>query len=526
MFQSLCQIRSVRARALAVLVLPLACGVFAFGQLRNQQPFWGGLMSDPSYIYLLSALNIATFAAPGHVDHPGTPVQVIGALTLRALHPAANADKLASVVLTDPETHARVIGGVLIAIPIAAALGAGLWVLRRTARLDAAIFAQIGPLLIPSMLGGYSGLRPEPLLIACTHLWAAAMIVWSEGYLDLGRREVGALLGAFAGFAIACKYTFAPVVIIPLMLLVGWRARLIFTSALAMSFFASISPALPQFRRLASWVFRLAVRDGTYGHGQIAFGPQQGWTSALSETLRANGLFAMLLVVVAALITIAALDGSKRNTPQRFRRLGLATTIALAVALLMVAKQAAGAARYLIPAAACMPLGLFAVWRCFSHRLSRPLRMASAILFCLAVGINAGVAAARERANARAGKTGAEEARQWIERNLSHEAVFPYFGSSSIPFALAQADLYAQRWAPKLARIYPGFVCYELWGGAFKRDFSPQPIPRPTPPFYLTGAPLNQGVLDDARRALPWVIDPIWSNGIEAVYRVSPAKPR
>ncbi|MDH3554369.1 MAG: hypothetical protein OES18_00795, partial [Deltaproteobacteria bacterium] len=49
-------------------------------------PYYLGQNSDPEYVYLFNALNIAKFEAPRHTDHPGTTLQVLGATVIRASH--------------------------------------------------------------------------------------------------------------------------------------------------------------------------------------------------------------------------------------------------------------------------------------------------------------------------------------------------------------------------------------------------------------------------------------------------------
>src|SRR6185436_19337927 len=66
-------------------------------------PFYLGTNYDPDYAYLFNSLNLAVFHPPRHIDHPGTPVQLVGALVLRAQHPVASNVDLAFDTIRNSE---------------------------------------------------------------------------------------------------------------------------------------------------------------------------------------------------------------------------------------------------------------------------------------------------------------------------------------------------------------------------------------------------------------------------------------
>ena len=66
-------------------------------------PLWLAPNQDPSYHYLLNSLMVAEARAPFHVDNPGTPLQVMGAVVLRATHLVRGSASLRLVVMLDPE---------------------------------------------------------------------------------------------------------------------------------------------------------------------------------------------------------------------------------------------------------------------------------------------------------------------------------------------------------------------------------------------------------------------------------------
>lgn len=509
--------------SLALLVLPVASAVFAALLLQEQQPHWGGRMNDPSYTYLINGLNLATGHSPDHIDHPGTPVQVLTALALRAFHPGASGTELAEFVLTDPERHARFVSRVLIGCALVAMTAAAFWVFLRTGLLLPAVTVQAGAILVPQVLAGYSGLRPEPLLLGLVPGWVALWVMWVHGRLDLENRITLCVVAALAALAMACKYTFAPLVIIPLLLIKSWRTRAWFGVAVGSFFLLFIAPAWPSWRRLASWVFRVATHEGMYGGGGVGFGPRGGWGAALSEVFQANPAYCLIVGGALLFLPFAGRKTDGDVTRRRSRRLCLATAAALAAGLAIVAKQPGGSSRYLIPAAMATPLLVYGVFLAHRPRVLPsffPLLAAAAFAGLI---VRLGHLSSGHLAAVRAERLAAQETRTWIEQNLPGEAVIPYFGASSVPFAFASADYFSHRWSGTFSRLHPGFVYFDLWGRRFKRDFSGQPGPAPHGVFYLQGAPLDlAGVLANAAGRLPVKLTRVWSNPIECVYRVDP----
>ncbi|MCH7485635.1 MAG: hypothetical protein IIC04_01445 [Proteobacteria bacterium] len=64
----------------ALAALPVAYVAVTLVLRAHTMPFWLWHNLDPDYFYLLDSLNILNLTTPGHVYHPGTTVQWLGAL--------------------------------------------------------------------------------------------------------------------------------------------------------------------------------------------------------------------------------------------------------------------------------------------------------------------------------------------------------------------------------------------------------------------------------------------------------------
>src|SRR5207247_1860974 len=106
--------------------------------------------------------------------------------------------------------HAKRLSYAFITLATLSVFWSAVWVLIKTGRIDAALFAQSGPLLLPFVLAGYSDVRPEPFHLALGFVWVAIWLVWAHGKLELSHRWTFIAISAVAGIAVAAKYIFVP----------------------------------------------------------------------------------------------------------------------------------------------------------------------------------------------------------------------------------------------------------------------------------------------------------------------------
>ena len=75
--------------------------VSVFSKIRG--PFFLGSSSDPAYAYLFNALSVSQGLPVGHIDHPGTPVQSLGAIVINCINFINHKPDVISEVLKNPE---------------------------------------------------------------------------------------------------------------------------------------------------------------------------------------------------------------------------------------------------------------------------------------------------------------------------------------------------------------------------------------------------------------------------------------
>lgn len=318
------------------------------GQRAWIGPFWQHPSFDPDYPYLFNALRLARVTMPFHIDHPGTPVQALGAVVLR----------VAGLFGGDPTElvthHAETLLGVLalsLDVCIAGALGLwGLTVHRVSGSWNLALAGQALPLLIPRIFVDHlNRFDPEPALMAVALLQATLIVRMAQ--TEPVRRH-GMLLGALCGLGIAIKINAAPVAAALILALPSLPLIATATLCAGAAFIVSTLPLIPAYPRLFAWAYALAAHEGTYGTGQ------KGWIAPglFMPGLRSfiAGAPVLLLSLVAGIVVLWM--GRRLRLKQPLRRWLIASLVGIVLQALAMVKQPE--LRYLTPAFALPALTL------------------------------------------------------------------------------------------------------------------------------------------------------------------------
>src|SRR5687767_182470 len=97
------------ARLAALCIIPALVLLLALDWRRKAGEFWVGTNWDPAYHYLFSGLSLATGHSTSMYLHPGTPLSILAAITLRVHHALSGEGDLETAVLGDPETYLNAI---------------------------------------------------------------------------------------------------------------------------------------------------------------------------------------------------------------------------------------------------------------------------------------------------------------------------------------------------------------------------------------------------------------------------------
>lgn len=367
--------------ALLLLILP-----FLVNERRAVNSGYVADTLDPEWSYLANAVLVAEGRTPGHIDHPGTPVQTLGALVFRAHHLAAGGPaRLAEDVFSHPVEHILLGARATFVASMITLVIAG-WIFLAAGGLFYVVFLQQAAFLaFPSVFLEITRFKPD--------LWvgATAVLAWSVFSLAWKRPARGAALalGAVIGFGLALKLNFLPFLVLPFFLPRECRRREAFGAA-GLSFVLFTLPAWKRYGDMLSFLWTISTENGQYNgtpeilslSRMLAVGERLFGMTVFAGYVASFALFAAacaLLVAGAAALRRAPRDGWKLVAP---------ALVVVALNVLMVLKHPsdnqAPAVRYLMPALASLvsllPLTVQALGGRVRHAVL-PLALFSAALY-------------------------------------------------------------------------------------------------------------------------------------------------
>lgn len=442
-----------RGARLALWALPLLFTVLLFAMRTSSLPFWQSFNLDPDYYYLLNGLRLVEGLAPTDVSHPGTPVQMVIAATVRLLHPFESAEAVVDAVLADPERYLLAATTVIYAL-----VGAALWLMGRsvfaaTGLLWPALLAQSAPFLSRVIPKFAIHPKPEPFLIVAVALLAAALMPLTRNRPpeDRPSDRHSALAGIAMALGVACKVHFVLLGVIPLLLL-DRRRLLIYAGTGAAALVVFIAPAIPSWDIWTDWIGRMILGAGAYGEGAQTVIDTGRYPKAVLKLFSSKLI--MTTVFVLSLAQLAIYFRLRRRSlieRDRVARLLAGILLAQLLVVLSVAKQPA--AHYLVPALLLTGPALAALWL-LSRRISPPpihrrAWMGIAAVLVLAQGWQ------MMRQNAELAGWTAET--QSVDMRRFDGCAKLYFDAASAPsYALQRGDMNTLgRYSPKLAKLFP-----------------------------------------------------------------------
>jgi hypothetical protein len=509
-------------------VLPVALFSAALILTHGRGPYYFRNNFDPEYIYLLNSLSLLTLHAPAHTDHPGTTLQLLGAVVVwfqwlvRFL--VVDRQPLSVSVLAHPEEYLRGIN-LLLNVLVGVALYWSAWsVYRRSGSLAAALLLQATVLIYLQTFLAITGVSPEPLLIATglVLMVPMAQMVLGEGETAANGNRLAVAAGVIVGFGLITKITFAPLAAVILLFPRNsqkWRFGI---AALAASI-VFLLPVAVRFPTMASWFTSLLTHEGHYGTGRVGLPGAHELAANFLSLWRDEPLFFCFLGLYAAALVLLP-PAAKRARP-----LLLAACLAILAETAMVVKHPS--THYLLPALILTAFVNAALWA----TLPRPVCMA-VLLALAATGLAHNAWAIGVWTDSvRTDRRNLAELRAFEDTLTGCQIIGTYRSSQQI-YALSFANDYsAAVHRETLEQVYPRAIHYdpfshrflsfayqEMTGDVKRRVTSGQCIL--VEGTQLDPSVLKQLVTDGLRfTTLLTSADPISPSDATALYRLQPA---
>jgi hypothetical protein len=383
---------------LAVTALATALAFFTLAYDRLQARTGVYTLWDPEMFYMLNSLLPFKGQSYTFIDHPGTPVEMIGTVVLALLWPvaAARSESLAEMCVREPWIFLTATHVVLTAASIAVVV----LMARRTVvirRWDDVAFAL-------AVACSFYALHPRALqtLAYWSHnsfnlpagglLALVLLLRLREGGIPGRRWLVGAGLAAGALTAVQL-YMGAWIIGIAVAVLaaavmggLGWRHGLrsafVVGAAAVAGFVLSTLPIAPLYPTFIEWISKLVIHQGSYGSGPP--GLSLGTLAANGATVVNDHRDVFAAVGVAILAIAAAAVRDRRSRREHAGEFAIALGLALQCVVLTLAIFKHPGSFYVLSLAALVPVLSAIAFSCWRARGGRPVRVAC-MLFAAAI---------------------------------------------------------------------------------------------------------------------------------------------
>ena len=373
-----------------IFIIPLIITILAIQLKKATGPYWLGVNSDPSYIYLMNSLYLVNGITPIFVDHPGITLQMLGALVVKALHWNIANNTIPDRVFSDPEYYLNAIHFVLLFSYIASLIAVGLYAFKRTKNIVFSLFVQTASFLFLTVIPMMVNVNAEAVLITVLNLYILCVLKLYFDFEGEAHNRSMVLFGMVCALGVATKITFLPLLIGPFILYRGLRAKLVFGFSFLISWFILTIPIIPRYGKMFHWWSGLIVYTGTHGSGERGFINIGRYTGSLWNLIRVDSfLFAIvvccLMIVLWGIKSQHKRDGSVAKLKKILRFLSVFSLIVVAQ-FLMAAKQ--GYVHYTTPAVglvgllACLLLEYVNTKFKVSDRFSMTLLSIFIVIFC------------------------------------------------------------------------------------------------------------------------------------------------
>jgi hypothetical protein len=489
-------IRQTILQGVLFVFIPTVFFVVALQLTKVRGPEWLGSNFDPSYMYLLNSLQIATGKAPSQFQHPGITTEIFGAACLK-LSAHESSDALVSAVLAKPERFLKEMHRALVVACASAVWIFPLLTSLRTKSLVTGFLLQ-APVLFYTTIFNYSTWFGSDLLLIAPSLAATSICIILIRQREQGQLSLATcvLAGAICGFGVTTKLTFFPLILITAFCCRGWRALFAFLGGFIITSTLILIPLHSQLYQIRDWIVALATHSGYYGNGEVGLPQANTYFPALARLISMEPAVALIPILTTFVIVIVRFGSRKRGTGwavQPFPLTALAIFFLQVLSLLFIAKHAAY--HYLIPLYLSTGINLVLLSRAIKRPAdvpwANPLALA-ALGILLIAGLNALLIGTPHLVAAlRYAKNEQLSIYERVKEKTRGAPLVEYYRSISPQFALYFGDNYAGRaFARQLEAKYPNALFYCIWNGLFDTfsDFvEPALITRKYGHFYYFG---------------------------------------
>lgn len=362
-------------------LVPLLLFIFMLFRLAELHFFFQGWI-DPVYAYLMNGLTFALGSNDvGHVDHPGTPLQLFIALMITIIGWFHNSDDLATDVLTHPEYYLRIISVTLIMINCVVIGLLGNYAYKKLRSIQLAVAIQLLPLLSAQLVTFMPIVACETVVDFLAFAIAAVIIIYDNQKQE--NTKLILLMAVLSALMVATKISTLVILTVPFLVFAKARSKAVYLGATFFLILLFVSPVLGKLGIFANFLGKMATHTGQYGSGEAKMFDSTIYFQSLKMMLAKEFTFTLhvLLLPVGGVLII------KKGIHGTLKRIYIAIAVATIFQMLVVARHYSF--HYLMPVfALCMPLHGYFWIRYFQPKISKvPARILSLVALSLVAGV-------------------------------------------------------------------------------------------------------------------------------------------
>jgi hypothetical protein len=358
---------------------------------------------DPAAYYLVDSLSVFTGGSYLYVDHPGTPVQIVGTLLLALTYPFFDGrDAFINFYITKPEAFFLMTHTFLLVMNLFTAI-----LLYNTARSTLSHDKVLGGIALATLFFPLHSYGFQSLTLwshnSLNFPFGTLLLVWLYREIQTEqkiKKSILFLLGFASGIlAIAQVYFFIWVATVAFTIFIyTWRTQHSIKQAISSSIYVisgnllgislMILPVYKEMPRFLRWFTNMVATEGIYGTGKRGFFTLAVFTNALNlwwDYLRP--LTFVVLFTFAAWGTFAWLRKKSpiSVSPSIHAMLaGLAIHMGL---LLLILMKTAGKARYILSLTASLPILILLVLKLSETTFWEKLKFSRIVYALMLIGM-------------------------------------------------------------------------------------------------------------------------------------------
>lgn len=283
-------------------IIPILIFFLSYSLSIIKGPFFLGINSDPAYQYLFNSLLMLHLIPPIHIDHPGTTVQLFGAVVIWVKYfftqSYQNTLPLRYSVITNAESYLGIINTLIVTLIAATTFFTGFKVYKLSRQKLIAIIFQISLLLFPTVIKATTQVSPEPMLILVVIILSCAFL---PTFLDAENHDPTMthciIIGTILGFGIATKVTMVPLILFCLIP-DGLNNKILTFISCIFSFFVFTLPIATHYHRMLDWFISIAVHAGIHGGGPEGLPEMKTLWSNLAMLIEKESVFFIFFGII------------------------------------------------------------------------------------------------------------------------------------------------------------------------------------------------------------------------------------